>query len=375
MIQSNSISSTGYSNLKNRFIISGGGTGGHIFPAIAIARAIQLQNPTAEILFVGALGKMEMEKVPEAGFAIKGITIAGFNRSKLLENWKLPFQLLKSFWQVKTIFSDFRPDAVIGVGGYASFPVVRYAQFKGIDNYIHESNSYAGKANIWLGKKATAIFVGTAGMERFFPAHTVIVSGNPVRQEIEFPTETREAALQFFGLTAAVPVVLIMGGSLGARSINEAVAGRLATLAQQVQIIWQTGKNDSKRYLELASGYPSVFVSEFITRMDMAYLAADIIVSRSGAMSVAEICMSGKPSILVPYPLAAEDHQTANAAYLSNQHAAFLIADAKAGDEMVTQILSLAADRELQKNMGTTAAALAIHQAGKTIAQFILNNQ
>lgn len=375
MIQGNSISSPVSVPLKKRFIISGGGTGGHIFPAIAIARAIQQLDASVEILFVGALGKMEMEKVPEAGFAIEGITIAGFNRSKLFENWKLPFQLLKSFWQVKTIFSHFRPNAVIGVGGYASFPVVRYAQFKGIDNYIHESNSFAGKANIWLGKKATAIFVGTGGMERFFPAQKLIVSGNPVRQEIEFPTETKAAALQFFGLRATIPVVLIMGGSLGARSINEAVANKIEMLAQHAQIIWQTGKNNSQQYLALASRYQNVYVSEFITRMDLAYLAADIIVSRSGAMSVAEICMSAKPSILVPYPLAAEDHQTANASYLSNQDAAFLIPDASAGEKLVTQIVSLAADKEMQQNMGAKAGALAIHQAGKTIAQFILTNQ
>lgn len=372
---SNSISATANMKFKKRIIISGGGTGGHIFPAIAIARAIQQLDATTEILFVGALGKMEMEKVPEAGFAIKGISIAGFNRSRLFENWKLPFQLVRSFWQVKTIFSDFRPHAVIGVGGYASFPVVRYAQFKGIDNYIHESNSFAGKANIWLAKKATGIFVGTSGMERFFPSNKIIVSGNPVRQEIEFPTETKAAALQFFGLSATLPVVLIMGGSLGARSINDAIARRIDNLTQQIQIIWQTGKNNSNHYLKLVSGNAAVFVSEFIARMDLAYLAADIIVSRSGAMSVAEICMSAKPSILIPYPLAAEDHQTANAAHLAKQAAAFLIPDANAREELATQILSLAANKEMQKIMGAKAGSLAIHEAGKNIAQFILTNQ
>lgn len=372
---SNSISATANMKFKKRIIISGGGTGGHIFPAIAIARAIQQLDATTEILFVGALGKMEMEKVPEAGFAIKGISIAGFNRSRLFENWKLPFQLVRSFWQVKTIFSDFRPHAVIGVGGYASFPVVRYAQFKGIDNYIHESNSFAGKANIWLAKKATGIFVGTSGMERFFPSNKIIVSGNPVRQEIEFPTETKAAALQFFGLSATLPVVLIMGGSLGARSINDAIARRIDNLTQQIQIIWQTGKNNSNHYQKLVSGNAAVFVSEFIARMDLAYLAADIIVSRSGAMSVAEICMSAKPSILIPYPLAAEDHQTANAAHLAKQAAAFLIPDANAREELATQILSLAANKEMQKIMGAKAGSLAIHEAGKNIAQFILTNQ
>lgn len=355
-----------------RIIISGGGTGGHIFPAIAIANALKKLDASVEILFVGAKGKMEMQKVPEAGYKIIGITIAGFNRSNLLQNWRLPIQLLQSFWQVRKIFKQFTPQAVIGVGGYASFPVIRYAQFSGIDSYIHESNSFAGKANILLGKKARAIFVATAGMESFFPAQSLVVTGNPVRQEIEYPTSTREQALEHFGMSASLPVVLVMGGSLGAKSINEAIAAQLASLQQQVQLIWQTGKQDAAKYVALASGYKTVYVSEFIQRMDLCYLAANVVVSRSGAMSVAEICMSGKPAILVPYPFAAEDHQTANARYLTQHGAALLIADAQAGATLVPAILQLAKDVIQQEKMSAASRTLAVHNAGNTIAQFIL---
>jgi UDP-N-acetylglucosamine--N-acetylmuramyl-(pentapeptide) pyrophosphoryl-undecaprenol N-acetylglucosamine transferase len=357
-----------------KVIISGGGTGGHIFPAIAIANALKKLDASVEILFVGAKGKMEMQKVPEAGYPIIGITIAGFNRSQLLKNWRLPFQLIQGFWEVRKIFQQFRPQAVIGVGGYASFPLIRYAQFKGVASFIHESNSFAGKANILLGKKARAIFVATAGMETFFPAEKLVVTGNPVRQEIEYPAHSREQALAHFGITASLPVVLVMGGSLGARSINEAIAAQLATLQQRVQLIWQTGKQDSAKYAELATSYKTVVVSEFIQRMDLCYLAANFVVSRSGAMSVAEICMSAKPAILVPYPLAAEDHQTANARYLSHHGAAWLIQDAKAATDLVPAILQLAEDKAEQEKMGMAAQTLAVHDAGKKIAQYILKS-
>jgi UDP-N-acetylglucosamine--N-acetylmuramyl-(pentapeptide) pyrophosphoryl-undecaprenol N-acetylglucosamine transferase len=357
-----------------KVIISGGGTGGHIFPAIAIANALKKLDASVEILFVGAKGKMEMQKVPEAGYPIIGITIAGFNRSQLLKNWRLPFQLIQGFWEVRKIFQQFRPQAVIGVGGYASFPLIRYAQFKGVASFIHESNSFAGKANILLGKKARAIFVATTGMETFFPAEKLVVTGNPVRQEIEYPAHSREQALAHFGKTASLPVVLVMGGSLGARSINEAIAAQLATLQQRVQLIWQTGKQDSAKYAELAASYKTVVVSEFIQRMDLCYLAANFVVSRSGAMSVAEICMSAKPAILVPYPLAAEDHQTANARYLSHHGAARLIHDAKAATDLVPAILQLAEDKAAQEKMGMAAQTLAVHDAGKKIAQYILKS-
>ena len=357
-----------------KVIISGGGTGGHIFPAIAIANALKKLDASVEILFVGAKGKMEMQKVPEAGYPIIGITIAGFNRSQLLKNWRLPFQLIQGFWEVRKIFKQFHPQAVIGVGGYASFPLIRYAQFKGVASFIHESNSFAGKANILLGKKARAIFVASAGMETFFPEEKLVVTGNPVRQEIEYPTNSREQALEHFGISATLPVVLVMGGSLGARSINEAIAAQLATLQHRVQLIWQTGKQDSAKYAELAASYKTVMVSEFIQRMDLCYLAANFVVSRSGAMSVAEICMSAKPAILVPYPLAAEDHQTANARYLSHHGAARLIQDAKAATDLVPAILQLAEDKAEQEKMGLASQSLAVHDAGKKIAHYILKS-
>ncbi len=369
----NSVNISSQSSGK-RVIISGGGTGGHIFPAIAIANALKNSDASVEILFVGAKGKMEMQKVPEAGYTIIGITIAGFNRSQLLKNWRLPFQLLQSFWEVRKIFKQFRPQAVIGVGGYASFPLVRYAQSKGVASFIHESNSFAGKANILLGKKARAIFVASTGMETFFPEEKLVVTGNPVRQEIEYPTQTREQALEHFNISGSLPVVLVMGGSLGARSINEAIAAQLSSLQQRVQLIWQTGKQDSAKYAALAASYKTVMVSEFIQRMDLCYLAANLVVSRSGAMSVAEICMSAKPAILVPYPLAAEDHQTANARYLAHHGAAQLIQDAKASTELVQAILQLAEDKLQQEKMGSAAQTLAVHDAGKKIAQYILKN-
>ncbi len=359
---------------KKKIIITGGGTGGHIFPAIAIGKALQLAHPELEILFVGAKGKMEMEKVPQAGYNIVGITIAGFNRSSLWKNWKLPFQLLAGFNEVRQIFSRFRPAAVVGVGGYASFPVMRYAQWKGIDTYIHESNSFAGKSNIILGKKARAIFVATKGMEKFFPAARIIISGNPVRQEIENNQLTRPEAMRTFGLKEGLPVVLVMGGSLGARSINEAIAQNLSKLSNYVQLIWQTGKNNADHYAAAAALYPSVYVNQFIYQMDAAYAVADIIVSRSGAMTVAEVCMAAKAAILVPFPLAAEDHQTANARYLTDQQAALLVPDKDAATELIPLIIQLSENRNLREDLGKAAASLAVHNAAQKIAQYILTH-
>jgi UDP-N-acetylglucosamine--N-acetylmuramyl-(pentapeptide) pyrophosphoryl-undecaprenol N-acetylglucosamine transferase len=361
-------------NGRKKIIITGGGTGGHIFPAIAIGKALQAIEVEMEILFVGARGKMEMEKVPQAGYDIVGITIAGFDRSAIWKNWKLPFQLITGFWQVMQLFRQFKPTAVVGVGGYASFPVMRYAQLKGIDTYIHESNSFAGKSNQLLGKKASAIFVATPGMEKFFPAEKIVVTGNPVRHEIEENTLPRAEAFKMFGLKEGLPVVLVMGGSLGARSINDAVAQQLAILSEKVQLIWQTGKNNADHYAAVAALYPGVYINTFIYQMDAAYVAADIIVSRSGAMSVAEICLSGKASILVPYPLAAEDHQTANARYLTDRKAALLIPDQEATKELVPLILQLAQNNELRNELGAAVRTLAVRNAAPAIAQYILKH-
>src|SRR5579875_2568432 len=253
----------GRGRAAHRMIIAGGGTGGHIFPAIAIANALKKINPANEILFVGAVGKMEMEKVPQAGYEIKGIDIAGFNRSSLMKNMGLPFKLVKSFLQVRRIVQAFRPDAVIGVGGYSTFPVLRYAQSKGIPTFIHESNSFAGKSNKLLGKKATKIFVAIDGMEKFFPADKIVITGNPVRKSIAAAKVQKQEALTFFGLQQQKQTLLVIGGSLGAQSINEAVDQHLDDLlANNLQVIWQTGKLYVEKAKQRVAGKQGVWVND-----------------------------------------------------------------------------------------------------------------
>lgn len=357
-----------------RVIIAGGGTGGHIFPAIAIANAIKKLEPGAEILFVGANGKMEMEKVPQAGYEIKGLDIAGFNRSSLIKNIGLPFKLIKSFLQVSGIIKNFKPTAVIGVGGYSSFPVLRYAQSKGIPTFIHESNSFAGKSNIMLGKKATRIFTATEGMEKFFPAGKITISGNPVRQSIVNSHISREEALKKFGLRADKKTVLSIGGSLGAKSINEAIDKNLESFEQNgLQLIWQTGKPYKEKGIERAKSHSNVFVSDFISNMEDAYAAADLVISRSGAMAIAELCIVKKPVVFVPYPHAAEDHQTANAKTLVNKHAAKMITDVEALHQLVPAVLELAKNEAEQNELKENISRLAVTNADVTIAKEILN--
>jgi UDP-N-acetylglucosamine--N-acetylmuramyl-(pentapeptide) pyrophosphoryl-undecaprenol N-acetylglucosamine transferase len=356
-----------------RIIIAGGGTGGHIFPAIAIANAIRKLEPTAQILFVGAKGKMEMEKVPQAGYEIKGLDIAGFNRSSLIKNIGLPYKLVKSFFQVSGIIKNFKPTAVIGVGGYSSFPVLRYAQGKGIPTFIHESNSFAGKSNIMLGKKASRIFTATEGMEKFFPAGKIEVVGNPVRQSILQSNIDREDALRTFGLSADKKTVLSIGGSLGAKSINEAIDKNLEAFEQNgLQLIWQTGKPYIGKARERAEGHPNVFVNDFITKMEEAYAAADLVISRSGAMAIAELCIVKKPVVFVPYPHAAEDHQTANAKTLVNKGAAKMIKDADALQQLVPSVLELAGNEQLQQDLKENIGKLAITDADEKVAKEIL---
>ena len=358
-----------------RVIISGGGTGGHIFPAIAIAQALKKNDPLISILFVGAKGKMEMERVPKEGFDIIGLDIAGLNRQSILKNILLPYKLVKSFFQVRKIFKQFKPDAVVGVGGYASFPVVRFAQSKRIASFIHESNSFAGKSNILLGKQATKIFVASEGMEQFFPAEKIIITGNPIRENISNANITKEEAVKFFGLDASMQTVLVMGGSLGAKSINCAIADRLDDFnTHQLQLIWQTGKSTAGEFLQKAEGKKNIWVNEFIGKMEMAYAAADIVVSRAGAMSVAELCVSGKPAIFVPYPLAAEDHQTANAQFLVNRNAARLVKDADAKHNLVDAIIDLSKDSPLQAILSSHIQSLALKNADQIIAKEILEN-
>ena len=356
-----------------RIIIAGGGTGGHIFPAVAIAHALRKLQPSVEILFVGAKGKMEMEKVPQAGYNIKGLDIAGFNRSSLIKNIGLPFKLIKSFWQVRSIINTFRPDAVIGVGGYSSFPVLRYAQAQGIATFIHEANSFAGKSNILLGKKASKIFVATDGMEKFFPADKIMITGNPVRQNIVNNTISRTEGIQFFGLDPAKKTVFVTGGSLGAKGINEAIDANIDEFTKNnVQLIWQTGKPYAEKASARAAENKSIWVNSFITQMEYAYAAADIVISRAGAMSVAELCVARKPVVFVPFPFAAEDHQTANAQNLVNKQAGLMIKDSEAKEKLVPAVIDLARDEQQQNLFKENIGKLAITNADEVVAREVL---
>jgi UDP-N-acetylglucosamine--N-acetylmuramyl-(pentapeptide) pyrophosphoryl-undecaprenol N-acetylglucosamine transferase len=359
--------------MAKKIIIAGGGTGGHIFPAIAIANAIKKLAPDTVFLFIGALGKMEMEKVPQAGYAIEGLDIAGFNRSNIFKNISLPVKLIRSFWKVKKLVNQFQPDAVIGVGGYSTFPVLRYAQQKGIPTFIHEANSFAGKSNMLLGTRATKIFVATAGMEKFFPANKLMVTGNPVRKVIAGIGISKEAALENFGLEKDKTTILVVGGSLGAKSINDVIAAHVHEfISLDIQLIWQTGKNNAIAYKERGKVFSNIWVDAFITEMEKAYAAADIVVSRAGAMSVAEICVVKKPAIFVPYPHAAEDHQTVNAMHLVNKGAALIVRDQDAVKELFSKMVALAKDIDQQQELKEKIAPLGIADADEVVATEIL---
>lgn len=358
----------------HKVIIAGGGTGGHVFPAIAIAHALKRLQPAISILFVGAAGKMEMEKVPQAGYPIVGLTIAGFDRGAWWRNFTLPFKLLKSLRQANAIFKKFRPDVVIGVGGYASFPMLYLAQRKKIPTVIQEQNSYAGKTNKLLGKQAKKICVAYDGMEQFFPADKIVYTGNPVRANIVQSNIDREMALAFFGLPADRKTLLVVGGSLGARSINESIEAHLEEIVQQeVQVIWQTGQLFYQRALTAARPYADqIKAIDFINQMDHAYAAADVVISRAGALAIAEICVVKKPVVFVPYPYAAEDHQTQNALSLVNKNAALMVPDNEARTELVKKALHLLADEKMQEILTGNMAGLAITDADERIAKEVL---
>jgi len=316
---------------------------------------------------------MEMEKVPQAGYPIKGIDIAGFNRSSLMSNIGLPFKLVKSYFQVRSIVADFMPDAVIGVGGYSSFPVLRFAQSKGIPAFIHESNSFAGKSNKLLAVKATRIFVASDGMEKFFPAAKIIVTGNPVRSSIVNSDVSREEASRFFGLDPNKKTVLVTGGSLGAKGINEAIDLHIEEFEKNdIQLIWQTGKPYAERARAVAANKKMVWVNDFIAKMEMAYAAADAVVSRSGAMSIAELCVAKKPVVFVPYPFAAEDHQTVNAQYLAGKQAGLMVKDSEAKEKLADTIISLVKNEQQQQTLKENIARLAVTDADKRIAAEVL---
>lgn len=318
-----------------RVIVSGGGTGGHIFPAVSIADAVRSLRPDARILFVGAEGRMEMQRVPAAGYEIKGLPVAGFDRRNLLKNFGVVMKLMKSRRMARNIIRDFRPDVAVGVGGYASGPTLNMAQKMGVPTLLQEQNSYAGVTNKLLAKKARRICVAYDGMERFFPAERIVMTGNPVRQTLLTVRIPKEEAVKEFGLEPGKRTVLIVGGSLGARTLNESVLSNLSLIRQQgmVQFIWQTGKYYSEeiaRRLKESYCPPNLKVMDFIGNMNAAYAAADLVISRAGAGSISEFCLLGKPVILVPSPNVAEDHQTKNAMALVNKDAALYVADAEA---------------------------------------------
>ncbi|HRQ49699.1 MAG TPA: undecaprenyldiphospho-muramoylpentapeptide beta-N-acetylglucosaminyltransferase [Agriterribacter sp.] len=356
--------------MAKKIIIAGGGTGGHIFPAIAIANALKKEDNTITLLFVGAKGKMEMEKVPQAGYTIEGLDIAGFNRSSLIKNAGLPFKLLRSFLQVRKIVNRFEPDAVIGVGGYSSFPVLRYAQQKGIPTFIHEANSFAGKSNILLGRRAVKIFTGSNGMEKFFPPGKIRVTGNPVRDAIVNSRPGREEAIRFFGLDPQKKTILVTGGSLGARSINEAIAAHITEFEKNnLQLIWQTGRLFADEAKQLAQGKDNIWTNDFITGMENAFAAADVVVSRSGAMSVAELCVTGQAVIFVPFPFAAEDHQTVNAIRLAEQQAAWIVKDSEVNSILTARAIALALNDTERQELKKNISRLAVTNADEVIAK------
>jgi UDP-N-acetylglucosamine--N-acetylmuramyl-(pentapeptide) pyrophosphoryl-undecaprenol N-acetylglucosamine transferase len=356
-----------------RVIIAGGGTGGHIFPAVAIGHALQRLYPGTQLLFVGANGKMEMEKVPQEGFEIVGLDIAGFNRSHLLKNLSLPFKIIRSLLKARSILKAFRPNAVVGVGGYASFPMLNAAQGQGVPTLIQEQNSYAGKSNKILGKKAKAICVAYDRMDRFFPKNKIVYTGNPVRKTIAQSSLSRAEGQAWLGMDAGKQTILIVGGSLGAKSINEAIDHRLTEiLDQKVQIIWQTGKPYYQHAKTTAANLAGVKVFEFIREMEYAYAAADIVISRAGALAIAELCIAAKPVIFVPYPYAAEDHQTSNAMALVEHNAALLVKDSDAHGELVTKLKQLLADKQMQELMTKNLKSLAIINADEHIASKVM---
>lgn len=357
--------------MPTKVLISGGGTGGHIFPAIAIANTIKEMKPDTEFLFVGAKGKMEMEKIPAAGYKIIGLNITGIQRKLSPSNLLFPFKLAGSLIKARNIIKNFRPDVVVGVGGFASGPVLRMATWMGIPSLIQEQNSFAGITNRWVADAVNRVCVAYDGMEKFFPAERIVKTGNPVRQNVVQIEGKREAALKKFGFDASKPVLLVIGGSLGALSINRALAAQLGrVLDAGIQVLWQTGKlfKDEGETLKVEYKNAPLCITEFIFEMDLAYAAADFVVSRAGAIAVSELCLVGKPAILVPFPFAAEDHQTKNALALASTDAAILVADKDAGDKLVPEILRLNTDTALRQKLGTNILKHGFPNAAKDIA-------
>ena len=361
--------------MRNKFIISGGGTGGHIFPAISIANALKKHLPDAEILFVGALGRMEMERVPAAGYPIKGLPVSGFDRKNMLRNVKVLINLFRSIVKAHGIIRRFKPDVAIGVGGYASAPTLRAASAFGVPTVLQEQNSYAGVTNKLLAKKAKRICVAYEGMDRFFPKDKIVLTGNPVRQDLFSVGPKTKEAYQFFNLDSKKKTILVVGGSLGARTVNQSIIAGLEKLAKtDVQLIWQTGKfyiEDARKAAEPFAS-PNLIVTDFVSRMDYAYSIADLVVSRAGASSISELCLLAKPVILIPSPNVAEDHQTQNALALVRKDAAIMIKDIDAKEQLVIKALELIENEEELKKLSENIFKLAQKDSADRIAEEIL---
>lgn len=362
-------------NNELRIIISGGGTGGHIFPAVSIANAIKAKRPDAKILFVGAKGRMEMQRVPAAGYEIKGLPICGFDRKHLLKNFAVLFRIWKSQRMAKKIIKDFKPMAAVGVGGYASGPTLNVCSKKGIPCLIQEQNSYAGVTNKLLAKKAQKICVAYEGMERFFPADKIIMTGNPVRQNVLDTTLSVEEARSMFNLAPEKKTILLVGGSLGARTINESVLQNLDLIEKSgVQFIWQTGKfyhEDIVNQLK-DKDLPMLHVTDFISDMGAAYKAADLVISRAGASSISEFCLIGKPVILVPSPNVAEDHQTKNAMALVNKDAAIYVKDVDAPKVLIQKAIEIVGDASKMASMSENIKKLGLKNSADVIADEVI---
>lgn len=374
-------------NNKPHIIISGGGTGGHIFPAVSIANAIKELRPDAEILFVGAEGRMEMQRVPDAGYKIIGLPIAGFDRKHLWKNFAVLIKLAHSQWKARSIIKQFKPQVAVGVGGYASGPTLKTAGMMGVPTLIQEQNSYAGVTNKLLAKKACKICVAYEGMEKFFPAEKIIMTGNPVRQNLLKHSISHEEAAKYFGLNPAKKIILILGGSLGARTINQTLTAELETIRKNadIQFIWQTGKIYIEQVRDAITtitgeaihhphinAIPNLYVTDFIKDMANAYAAADLVISRAGAGSISEFCLLHKPVILVPSPNVAEDHQTKNALALVNKDAAIYVKDIEAQKKLLPIALETVADDNKLKKLSDNIAKLALPDSATIIAKEVL---
>jgi UDP-N-acetylglucosamine--N-acetylmuramyl-(pentapeptide) pyrophosphoryl-undecaprenol N-acetylglucosamine transferase len=360
---------------KLKVIVSGGGTGGHIFPAVSIANEIRERFPETEILFVGALGKMEMERVPAAGYRIVGLPVAGFPRKPSLKMLTFFWKLFQSMRLANKVIADFKPDVAIGVGGFASGPVLKAAVRKGVPAVLQEQNSYAGVTNKLLASKVDKICVAYPNMERYFPAEKIVVTGNPIRKNLIGAVVDKTEAYEYFKLNSEKPVVLVVGGSLGARTLNESVMANLELIRQSdAQVVWQTGSYYYKEMLErLADNCPTnLQAMEFVSRMDLAYAVADVVISRAGAGTISELCLLGKPSVLVPSPNVAEDHQTKNALALVDNQAALLIKDADSKEQLWPETFKLLADKQQLNSLSENIRKLAKPNAAKEIVDVIL---